>query len=246
MKRSLILVLFSTAFIIACGANKSVIKNNVSGGDAEAKFISEECCVKSEEVYKNFAEAANRIEKLFEQNNADAQYKLGIRYYTGDGVEKNHSESVKWFRKAAEQGHAEAQSVLGGYYYNGEGVEKNLAEAIEWYKKAAEQGNAEAQYNLGVCYEKGEGVDKNLAEAAKWYRKVAEQGDANAQRNLGLYYIQEKRDNVIGYAWIFLSVKNGLEDTTSKLAELEKQMDKGEIERAKKLAEEYSKGNFDK
>ena len=201
------LVLFSTAFIIACGANKSVIKNNVSGGDAEAKFISEECCVKSEEVYKNFAEAANRIEKLFEQNNADAQYKLGIRYYTGDGVEKNHSESVKWFRKAAEQGHAEAQ------------------------------------YNLGVCYEKGEGVDKNLAEAAKWYRKVAEQGDANAQRNLGMYYIQEKRDNVIGYAWIFLSVKNGLEDTTSKLAELEKQMDKGEIERAKKLAEEYSKGN---
>lgn len=207
MKRSLMLVLFSTAFIIACGANKSVIKNNVSGGDAEAKFISEECCVKSEEVYKNFAEAANRIEKLFEQNNADAQYKLGIRYYTGDGVEKNHSEAVKWFRKAAEQGHAEAQ------------------------------------YNLGVCYEKGEGVDKNLAEAAKWYRKVAEQGDANAQRNLGLYYIQEKRDNVIGYAWIFLSVKNRLEDSTSKLAELEKQMDKGEIERAKNLAEEYSKGN---
>lgn len=138
MKRSLILVLFSTAFIIACGANKSVIKNNVSGGDAEAKFISEECCVKSEEVYKNFA------------------------------------------------------------------------------------------------------------EAAKWYRKVAEQGDANAQRNLGMYYIQEKRDNVRGYAWILLSVKNGLEDLTSKLAELEKQMDKGEIERAKKLAEEYSKGNFDK
>lgn len=174
MKRSLMLVLFSTAFIIACGANKSVIKNNVSGGDAEAKFISEECCVKSEEVEKNFA------------------------------------ETVKWFRKAAEH------------------------------------GNAEAQYNLGVCYEKGEGVDKNLAEAAKWYRKVAEQGDANAQRNLGMYYIQEKRDNVIGYAWIFLSVKNRLEDLTSKLAELEKQMDKGEIERAKKLAEEYSKGNFDK
>lgn len=132
------LVLFSTAFIIACGANKSVIKNNVSGGDAEAKFISEECCVKSEEVYKNFA------------------------------------------------------------------------------------------------------------EAAKLYRAAAEQGNVGGQCNLGLYYIQEKRDNVIGYAWIFLSVKNGLEDSTSKLAELEKQMDKGEIERAKKLAEEYSKGNFDK
>lgn len=138
MKRSLILALFSTACIIAYGANKSVIKNNVNGGDAETKFISEECCVKSEEVYKNFA------------------------------------------------------------------------------------------------------------EAAKLYRAAAEQGNVGGQCNLGLYYIQEKRDNVIGYAWILLSVKNGLEDTTSKLAELEKQMDKGEIERAKKLAEEYSKGNFDK
>ncbi len=127
MKRSLILALFSTACIIAYGANKSVIKNNVNGGDAETKFISEECCVKSEEVYKN------------------------------------------------------------------------------------------------------------LAEAAKWYRKVAEQGDANAQRNLGLYYIEEKRDNVRGYAWILLSVKSGLEDLTSKLAELEKQMDKGE-NRARKEA----------
>lgn len=146
------LVLFSTAFIIACGANKSVIKNNVSGGDAEAKFISEECCVKSEEVYKNFAEAANRIEKLFEQNNADAQYKLGIRYYTGDGVEKNHSEAVKWFRKAAEQGNAEAQYNLGVCYEKGEGVDKNLAEAAKWYRKVAEQGDANAQRNLGMYY----------------------------------------------------------------------------------------------
>lgn len=138
MKRSLILALFSTACIIAYGANKSVIRNNVNGGDAETKFISEECCVKSEEVYKNFA------------------------------------------------------------------------------------------------------------EAAKLYRAAAEQGNVGGQCNLGLYYIEEKRDNVRGYAWILLSVKNGLEDLTSKLAELEKQMDKGEIERAKKLAEEYSKGNFDK
>lgn len=134
------LVLFSTAFIIACGANKSVIKNNVSGGDAEAKFISEECCVKSEEVYKNFAEAANRIEKLFEQNNADAQYKLGIRYYTGDGVEKNHSEAIKWCKKAAEQGNAEAQYNLGVCYENGEGVDKNLAEAANGIGRLRNKG----------------------------------------------------------------------------------------------------------
>ena len=80
MKRSLILALFSTACIIAYGANKSVIKNNVNGGDAETKFISEECCVKNEEVYKNLAEAAKWYRKVAEQGDANAQRNLGLYY----------------------------------------------------------------------------------------------------------------------------------------------------------------------
>ena len=166
--------------------------------------------------------------------------------YENKDIRGNLKEALKWWRKLAERDDAEAQFKMGMCYMESGKDGANLSEAIRWFSKAAEQGHAEAQYNLGMCYYSGNGVERDPKKAAKLYRAAAEQGNVGGQCNLGLYYIQEKRDNVRGYAWIFLSVKNGLEDLTSKLAELEKQMDKGEIERAKKLAEEYSKGNFDK
>ena len=41
-----------------------------------------------------------------------AQFTLGIRYYSGDGISKDKSEAIKWFRKAAEQGDEDAIEVL--------------------------------------------------------------------------------------------------------------------------------------
>ena len=177
-----------------------------------------------------------------EQGSLESMYNLGIYYYENKDIKGNLKEAMKWWRKLAERDDAEAQFKMGMCYMESGKDGVNLSEAIRWFGKAAEQGHAEAQYN----YYSGNGVERDLKKAEKLYRAAAEQGNVGGQCNLGMYYIQEKRDNVIGYAWIFLSVKNGLEDLTSKLAELEKQMDKGEIERAKKLAEEYSKGNFDK
>ena len=114
------------------------------------------------------------------KGNAEAQFYLGLCYYSGAGVTKNHAEAVKWFRKAAEQGHAIAQYNLGLCYANATGVTEDLAEAVKWYLKSAEQGYARAQDGLGVCYYSGAGVTKDLAEAVKWYRKAAEQGNEQA------------------------------------------------------------------
>ena len=79
-----------------------------------------------------------------EQENAEAQFQLGKRYYS----EKIYPGAVKCFRQAAEQGHAEAQYNLGVCYANGCGVPKDLQPAIYWYTKAAEQGNEDAQKAL--------------------------------------------------------------------------------------------------
>ena len=43
---------------------------------------------------------------------AEAQYKLGVCYDKGQGVDKNNLEAFQWFQKAAEQGHANAQFNL--------------------------------------------------------------------------------------------------------------------------------------
>ena len=79
------------------------------------------------------------------KGNAEAQFKLGCRYYLGEGVAGDPVEVAKWWRKAAEQNHVEAQYWLGERYANGKGVTKDEVEAAYWYRKAAEQGNAEAK-----------------------------------------------------------------------------------------------------
>ena len=79
-----------------------------------------------------------KITKLANSGDTEAQNNLGYRYYSGQGVSKNYAEAIKWFRMAANQGFAEAQFNLGTMYYNGEGVLQNYTEAMKWYKKAAD------------------------------------------------------------------------------------------------------------
>ena len=75
-----------------------------------------------------------------EKGDADAQIKIGFRYFTGVGVAKDDAKALNWFRKAAESGNAGAQFDLGVFYEAGRGVPKDDKEAVKWYRKAAEQG----------------------------------------------------------------------------------------------------------
>ena len=108
------------------------------------------------------------IRKAAEQGEVNAQLKLGVMYYNGEGVPKNLQEAAKWFHKAAEQGDAEAQYSLGMMYNYGEGVPTNLQEAVKWYRKAAEQGDELAQYSLGIMYYEGLGVPESPVYAYAW------------------------------------------------------------------------------
>jgi len=80
-----------------------------------------------------------------EKGNAKAQFDLGLKYDTGEGVRQDYAEAAKWYRKAAEQGYAEAQFNLGTMYDEGRGVRQDYAEAAKWYRKAKDQGVAGAQ-----------------------------------------------------------------------------------------------------
>ena len=73
-----------------------------------------------------------RYRKAAEQGDAEAQFKLGVRYINGQGVDQSYTEAVKWFRKAAEQGDADAQYNLGLGYEYGQGVEQSYTESAKW------------------------------------------------------------------------------------------------------------------
>jgi TPR repeat protein len=129
-----------------------------------------------------------RILNLAKQGNADAQNRLGLIYYNGEGVAKNYEEAAYWFRQAAEKGHASAQVDLGNMYCDGLGVTQDYVQAVSCFKKAAEQGFPMAQNDLGTMYRDGLGVAQNYEEALKWLRKAAELGEPLAQYNLGSMY----------------------------------------------------------
>ena len=143
---------------------------------------------------------AEQLRQAADQGDAEAQYKLGVRYVEGDGVPQDHREAVKWYRLAAERGYAAAQFTLGKMYaeagrglsgWKPEGVPaQDLPEALRWLRLAADQGNAEAQHFLGVMSDIGLGVPLDHREAVKWYRMAAEQGHASAQHSLGGSYAE--------------------------------------------------------
>ena len=85
--------------------------------------------------------------QMAEQGHADAQYRLGLCYEKGEGVEQNLQEAVKWYRKSAEQGHTVAQKKMGWCYMLGKGEAQDSEEAVKWYRRAAEWGGVNAQGN---------------------------------------------------------------------------------------------------
>jgi len=122
------------------------------------------------------------------KGDAAAQFELGRRYSTGQGVAKDDLQALAWFKKAAAQGHTKAEVSLGSAYAHGFGVPQDWAESIRWYRLAASKGDTTAQHNLGLDYAHGHGVPRDPGQAAKWFRKAALQGHARAQFNLGELY----------------------------------------------------------
>lgn len=105
---------------------------------------------------------------------ANAEFTLGSKYASGQGVPKDYALAAVWDRKAAEQGNTGAELALGAIYFMGEGVPRDYAQASLWWDKAAEQGDATAHYALGMMYANGQGVPQNFSEAYYRYSLAAQ------------------------------------------------------------------------
>lgn len=173
-----------------------------------------ESCEEKEEENSALNYLDECVEKAH-QGVAEAQYKLALRYFKGDGVEQDMQEAVKWLTKASDQGLAAAQNELGCSYYNGEGAEKDLNTAFALFTEAAKKGNANAQANLGLCYYYGDGTCINYAVAVQWLKKAAEKGIDYAQYHLGQCYLDGigvKKDMYEARKWLRQAADNGHED----------------------------------
>lgn len=178
------------------------------------------------------------------QGNAEAQFKLGVRYHYGEGVPQNYSEALKWFQKSAGQGFAPAQSELGYMHEQGHGTVVNFDEALKWYRKAAAQGLPLGLNNVGSMYDQGRGTPQNSTEAATWFRKAAELGLPIAQRNFGNALAQGrgvKQDYVEAYKWLRLAALQDIQSARDQLRDISLRMTPAEIEDARRRADEFRK-----
>ena len=126
-----------------------------------------------------------------EQNDANAQVRLGVMYANGTGgLVKDDAEAVRLYKLAAAQNNSNGQSLLGLMYENGRGgLAKDDVEAVRLYKLAAAQNNSNGQNYLGFMYANGRGgLTKDDVEAVRLYKLAAAQNNANAQARLGLMY----------------------------------------------------------
>ena len=85
--------------------------------------------------------AFNLFQSAANQDHANAQYRLGLCYLDGIGVERDLKAAVGWFEKAAAQNHIPAQNRLGLCYQEGQGVKKDLQEARRLFRSSAKEGD---------------------------------------------------------------------------------------------------------
>ncbi len=125
--------------------------------------------------------ALEDIREEAENGDADAQYTLGWRHYSGYEIYKDYEIAAEWYQKAAMQGLARAQYNLGNMYISGKGVAQDEDMAIKWFKLAAEQRSGDALDALGKLYSK---QDKKIGEY--WLKRAAHQREVEAQYALGM------------------------------------------------------------
>jgi TPR repeat protein len=143
---------------------------------AEAQKLARE--FKPQDVY---TKTLQELKARGDQGDADAQFKVGLIYYMGQGVLRDYLEALAWFKKAALQNNPYAQYNVGYMCEKGEGTPQDYVEAAKYYRQAAQRGNRLAQYTLGYLYEKGQGVSQDEIQALMWYNLAAIKGETKAK-----------------------------------------------------------------
>jgi TPR repeat protein len=129
--------------------------------------------------------------------NAVAQYNLGVRFYTGNGVPKDWSKAAYMWSKGIEGGELKAYNNLGYLNYTGGNNHPgNPQEGIRLWRIAAELGFAESQLFLGRAYSDGKVLPIDLIEAYAWTAtaeySIEKLGDENVTKKPLIEDIREK------------------------------------------------------
>ena len=116
---------------------------------------------------EQYDKAIPKLKAAADKGHKKAQYRLGMCYKEGYGVEKDRKKAFALFQKSAKQGYAKAQYQVAKAYLKGKGVAADQAQAKSWLKKAVSD-------------------EKHGKEILDKIRKKAAEGDEEAKTMLTL------------------------------------------------------------
>jgi TPR repeat protein len=140
---------------------------------------------------------------LAKEEDARAEYYIGIMFMHGLGLEENYQQGEIWLKLSANRDYTDAQYELGREYVAGTKLTANVDQGIRWLLSAAKKGHSGAQFSYGLLYQQNKvpltsdlmalyqqsrSKSFNFLQAAKWYKMAADQGHGAAQTNLADLY----------------------------------------------------------
>jgi TPR repeat protein len=106
--------------------------------------------IKPQEPFFKPPEETPAVQTAAQSGDAEAQFRLAGRYFTGSGIEKSLTEALRWYETASSNGNAEAAYNLGTIYDYGLGTTSDRTRATRWYRRASEREHTAAQERLRV------------------------------------------------------------------------------------------------
>ena len=91
---------------------KELRKGAVNGSSMAQTQLASVYALGSNGIEINPSAALFWLRKVAVKGNADAQFAVGIAFYSGEGVGRNEDEGLYWINQAAQQGHSQAKSFL--------------------------------------------------------------------------------------------------------------------------------------
>jgi len=118
----------------------------------------------------------------------ETNYRLGLRYLHGIGVNQDLEKAFMYIKRSAYQGYVRAQVSLAFIYLYGIGVTENKHIAFIYFKMAAGEYHVRSELMVGMMYEYGDGIKygENMDKALIYYKRADKQGNQDAKDKVNI------------------------------------------------------------
>ncbi|OUD15255.1 tetratricopeptide repeat protein [Thioflexithrix psekupsensis] len=131
------------------------------------------------------ATAAGFLEQAAHRGVVMAQYRLGLMYAQGEGIDRDLSLALRWLKAAAPH-YPLAIEPLQRVRYE---LRTAYTDEFDRTWTAAQAGDALSMFKLAIMFQDGVGTAPNSARALEWLQQAAQANVADAQARLGTFYL---------------------------------------------------------